>query len=839
MVCQIDGGSGGVKPMTFDDYVDTGRIFLKWPRSREAEKTQILDALRLAYEKSPRAKKMFDDWFADEQHQIDITRTPGKYQGVTTKSDDGTINPTGKLEIDLELEKDLTWITSDGKVVQQTALTSILHELGHALKGLVDNDNVGPGPGANQEFINTILDELKVADRISYQAVDGTGQTLKKGTDFTGGQKIDGARFSDNITPDDVKLGEDDSSKSVLGVGTNADSKITMGDGNDFLAGQGGNDALDGGKGTDTAVYSGKKSDYDLSQAADGTWTIKHSRGLKEGETGDGTDTLKNIEKVKFSDTTIELNVKPISMEEVYIALFGRPADPAGLGFFNGVTGYGTNLSAIGDLTSTAEYQNRFTGFSVAQVVQDIYRSLFSRDGEQAGVEFFVGEFEAGRQTINSIAINILQGALGTDQQVIINKLNAAAQFLAALDTQPEIDAYKGNGAAEVGRMFLANITSNPASVPTDAEAQNAMNALLKLGSGTDVPTGGVNLTLTAPADSVSPTAADNALKSTSSDDTITAPAGTLASTTSIDAGGGNDSLMATIVEPSTITPTLTGVEKLFVTMAGSGAGGEINLSKATGLSEVWNKASSRDFFASEITKGTKLGVEGSVQTTAFTYKTTEVAGGSDSADISLKNVQSTKSLILVDVETINLALDGSSSITSIIFPNAETVRVSGSGDLKASFSGSHSVFEAASLNGKLDVAFTNTTKGVIFTGTSSADKVQFETGGAVLVDTIVYTAANTSTLANRDVYSGFVSGGTEDKINLSGLVLEGSKASIKTFGIAPTDGVSFDGSAVGRSGSSTVYVDTNNDGILNIATDLAFDITGSAAGLTTTDFIF
>ncbi|MCC0035285.1 MAG: hypothetical protein H6887_08490 [Hoeflea sp.] len=155
------------------------------------------------------------------------------------------------------------------------------------------------------------------------------------------------------------------------------------------------------------------------------------------------------------------------------------------------------------------------------------------------------------------------------------------------------------------------------------------------------------------------------------------------------------------------------------------------------------------------------------------------------------------------------------------------------------SFSGPHSIFNAASLNGKLDVAFTSATKGVTFTGTSSADKVQFETGAAVLVDTIVFTTTNASTLANRDVYYGFVAGGTEDKINLSGLVLEGNKASIKTFGVASTDGASFEGHAIGRPGSNTVYVDTNNDGVLNIATDLAFDLTGSVAALTSTDFIF
>ncbi len=65
------------------------------------------------------------------------------------------------------------------------------------------------------------------------------------------------------------------------------------------------------------------------------------------------------------------------SIQGVYLALFGRPADPVGLSFFNGVTGNGANLTGIGDLSSQPEYLNRFTGQNSTQIVQSIYQSLF------------------------------------------------------------------------------------------------------------------------------------------------------------------------------------------------------------------------------------------------------------------------------------------------------------------------------------------------------------------------------------------------------------------------------------------------------------------------------
>ncbi len=151
----------------------------------------------------------------------------------------------------------------------------------------------------------------------------------------------------------------------------------------------------------------------------------------------------------------------------VYLALFGRPADPTGLAFFNGITQNGADLSAIRGLAGTPEYLDRFDGFSNAQVVTAIYRALFGRDPDQAGLNFFVGELVAGRQTIETIAINILDGAQLTDRAIVNNKLAASVEFTNLLSSSGLAVAYVGNEAAELGRRFLVNITDDPATLET------------------------------------------------------------------------------------------------------------------------------------------------------------------------------------------------------------------------------------------------------------------------------------------------------------------------------------------------------------------------------------
>ncbi|MEO3388741.1 VCBS domain-containing protein [Mesorhizobium sp. CAU 1741] len=152
-------------------------------------------------------------------------------------------------------------------------------------------------------------------------------------------------------------------------------------------------------------------------------------------------------------------------IQGVYVALFGRPADPDGLAFWEEQTGGGADLSAmIGTLTGTEEYALRFDGMSNEAIINGIYLSLFGRDAEPDGLAFFLGELEAGRQTIETIAINILDGAQGADLATLDAKLDAADLFTARLDLDAEVEAYVGMDAAEVGVNFLAGVDAdNPA----------------------------------------------------------------------------------------------------------------------------------------------------------------------------------------------------------------------------------------------------------------------------------------------------------------------------------------------------------------------------------------
>lgn len=72
---------------------------------------------------------------------------------------------------------------------------------------------------------------------------------------------------------------------------------------NDTIRGNGGNDTIDGGLGDDTFVLNGKKDDYSWKENKDGSWTVTDKRS----GSNDGVDTLKGIEKLKFSDETVTI----------------------------------------------------------------------------------------------------------------------------------------------------------------------------------------------------------------------------------------------------------------------------------------------------------------------------------------------------------------------------------------------------------------------------------------------------------------------------------------------------------------------------------------------------
>jgi len=296
------------------------------------------------------------------------------------------------------------------------------------------------------------------------------------------------------------------------------------------------------------------------------------------------------------------------TIQGVYLALFGRPADPTGLSFFNSVTNNGANLSAIGNLATQPEYLNRFTGQSNVQIINSIYQSLFGRDADVTGLTFFANQLASSRQTINTIAINILDGATGSDLTTVNNKIAAANLFTASLDTGPEIVAYSGTAAGDAGRAFIAGVTT---TVPTQAAVDLAVANLVS-SVGTNP---GTTYTLTTSVDNVPGTAGNDTINAyidaAGATDTFTAA-------DTINGGAGTDTLnITTDGNAAGALPgaTINSVEVFKIREVG-GTDGTYDFAAVTGETSVVNNVSTDNVIFNNIAAGASVTVTGDGATT-------------------------------------------------------------------------------------------------------------------------------------------------------------------------------------------------------------------------------
>lgn len=314
------------------------------------------------------------------------------------------------------------------------------------------------------------------------------------------------------------------------------------------------------------------------------------------------------------------------TIQGVYVALFGRPADPTGLNFFNGATGNGADLTAIGDLTSTAEYKARFEGQSNTQIITAIYKSLFGRNPEQEGLDFFTAELAAGRLTPQNIAIAVLDGAQGDDKTLADKKIAAADLFTAAIDTPDEIAAYQGTAAAGNGIAFLTAVTAVSPAVDA-AAADTAVAALPAAVTGTP----GATLTLTAGGDIVNTTQTDASLKSTAGDDDIRAIlALSLDTADVIDGGAGNDTLNISLgaMDAASVVPVISNVERINTADIDG-----LDFTNIVGVTSLWGSATNTTAHTN-VTTSTTIGS----QVAAATTIDVDFAGAPTFANLAVDN---------------------------------------------------------------------------------------------------------------------------------------------------------------------------------------------------------
>jgi hypothetical protein len=344
-------------------------------------------------------------------------------------------------------------------------------------------------------------------------------------------------------------------------------------------------------------------------------------------------------------------------------------------------------------------------------------------------------------------------------------------------------------------------------------------------------PAAGVIINLLTATDTVSPTSPYPVFRSTAGDDTINAKAGTFTSATTIDGGGGTDSVFAINQSIGTVSPILKAVEKVFVTQERNTA--TIDFSNSSDIKELWNKGTTGYVGFSGISLGAKVGVENSNSMRFIDFKDLDVTGLSDEFTLTLDNAR-----IQPDVDTgiekLNIEVLSDSYIN--LGSAVKEINVTGTGNLEI-LTNTPRLFDASGLNGSISGSVSSD-EGVIFVGTRFADTVRLSTGGFVPGDIIVFNRSNTSTLLNMDTYKE-TNLANKDKFDVSEYKIESSKSKITIFANSPSDGFSFSGNAVAtQDGTGFIYVDINSDGVFSSATDLVFDVV-STFYLDVTDFIF
>lgn len=155
------------------------------------------------------------------------------------------------------------------------------------------------------------------------------------------------------------------------------------------------------------------------------------------------------------------------NLQEIYIAFFGRPADPEGLRYWSQQIDAGTSLTGVATLMSAqAEFQKAFQGFSGIEVIETVFRNLFGRASDSAAFSFYEGELANGHATMQTVAMHIVDAASGPDRAALDAKVVAADLYTSHLDTKAEVAAYQGDGAASLARLFLKVVDAHTAATP-------------------------------------------------------------------------------------------------------------------------------------------------------------------------------------------------------------------------------------------------------------------------------------------------------------------------------------------------------------------------------------
>ena len=437
-------------------------------------------------------------------------------------------------------------------------------------------------------------------------------------------------------------------------------------------------------------------------------------------------------------------------VQQLYIAYFGRPADPTGQAYWaaNIDAAKGDISAVIAGFSASKESQELFGNKSTIDKVTAIYQNAFSRAPEPAGLAYWVAQLDSGKVSQAQASWIIQQNAGPGDAAAVQNKLTAAQAFTAQIDTTAEIVGYQGAAAAQVARDFLHGVTADNATATAAVTGAGAALAAA-------VAVGGIVGNTYVLTDKI------DVLTGTPNNDLFIGDVSTVNPADQINGGAGVDTFEFVGAGATPVLPALTNVERLVLTNPTAGV--TLNASGIKDLTDVVLKGAQG---TNVLTVGTNVltvgtGVKATVDGGTVTAATVNFAATDAAASLALANGANVTTLTAAGaaVKTLNIASNGSAANTIGTLTNATatTLNISGVQKLAITTALTANITTVDASTNTGGVALTFGTADVTVTGGTGNDKFTF--GTTLTAADKVDGGAGIDTISVADFAVGTVAG--------------------------------------------------------------------------------
>ncbi len=173
--------------------------------------------------------------------------------------------------------------------------------------------------------------------------------------------------------------------------------------------------------------------------------------------------------------------------QQMYVAYYGRPADPGGLAFWADVFDASDDLTtALTQFGDSAEFTNNFGNLSPSDLVSNLYQQMYGHAPDPGGLAFYLGRLDTGEATLASIAKQIADGSLDTDLTTLNNRITVANTFTNEVESR---DAPYMESDIPTAQSLLAAVDENQSTVTAGNDAAMALVGDI---AGDDAPAEGL-----------------------------------------------------------------------------------------------------------------------------------------------------------------------------------------------------------------------------------------------------------------------------------------------------------------------------------------------------------